>query len=111
MRLGVPPREENPVRAPARGYPHAGSTLDRARELIETTPLSYREIARQTGVSIATISRRAKAGAWVRPQTHMPPEHYTPPTAAASSNAANSPAASCSSRPNAGSANSKPTRR
>jgi hypothetical protein len=78
VRLGVPPREESPVQAPARGYPHAASTLDRARELIESTPLSYREIARQTGVSIATISRRAKAGAWVRPQTHMPLEHYTP---------------------------------
>jgi hypothetical protein len=66
-----------PVREPARGRPHGGSAIDRMRTLVETTPLSYREIARQTGLSIATISRRAKAGGWVRPETHVPVEHYT----------------------------------
>ncbi|HEV2559433.1 MAG TPA: hypothetical protein VGU45_12465 [Microvirga sp.] len=48
------------------------------RQLVETTPLSYREIARRTGLSAATVCRRARAGAWIRPEAAYPIEHYTP---------------------------------
>jgi len=77
VRLSGRPRPEEMPRSPARGRPHGGSSIDRVRKLVETTPLSYREIARQTGLSIATISRRARAGGWVRPETSVPVEHYS----------------------------------
>ena len=48
------------------------------RQLYERTTLSYRDIAARTGVSIATITRHARRGFWLRPETGFSEEHYTP---------------------------------
>lgn len=67
------PRARNAARRP-----HAAATLDTVRQLVETTTLPFREIARRTGVSAATISRQARRQSFVRPGTGFPIEHYTP---------------------------------
>ncbi|MCE4222765.1 hypothetical protein HCU64_03295 [Methylobacterium sp. C25] len=51
-----------------RGKPHDPSALAEVRRLIETSALSYRAIARITGVPRATISRHVLEGGWIRPQ-------------------------------------------
>lgn len=61
-----------------RRRPHEPHTIDAIRTLFETTRLSTREIARRTGASAATVSRRSRAGAWLRPDTGYPEDHYTP---------------------------------
>jgi hypothetical protein len=65
------PKPGDPFVAPhprgSRGHPHSDSKVLAVRRLVETTLLSYREIARRTGVSNPSISRWASAGAWARP--------------------------------------------
>lgn len=74
VRVPVP---EKPVRPNPR-RPHPPKTLDAIRQLYETTALSFRAIAARTGASAATVSRRARAGGWVRPDTGFAIEHYSP---------------------------------
>jgi hypothetical protein len=71
------PPEETCLR-PRRRRPHEPKTLDRMRELYETTHLSTRAIAAATAASAATVSRRARRGGWLRPDTGFPIEHYSP---------------------------------
>jgi hypothetical protein len=71
------PAPEKPVRPNPR-RPHPPKTLDAIRELYETTALSLRAIAARTGASAATISRQARAGGWMRPDTGFAVEHYSP---------------------------------
>lgn len=59
---------EEPRPAPARGRAHDPARLAEVRRLIETSALSYRAIARMTGVPRATISRHVLDGGWIRPQ-------------------------------------------
>lgn len=59
------PAEPQPGRA--RGQPHDPAVLAEVRRLIETSALSYRTIARMTGVPRATISRHVLEGGWIRP--------------------------------------------
>jgi hypothetical protein len=47
--------------------PHEPATVAAVRLLYERTALTYAEIARQTGVSQASVSRYAHAGGWTRP--------------------------------------------
>ncbi|GJD84103.1 hypothetical protein [Methylobacterium haplocladii] len=49
------------------GRPHAPAALAKVRRLIETSALSYRAIAKITGVPRATISRHVLEGGWIRP--------------------------------------------
>lgn len=60
-----------------RHRPYAASTLDKIRDLVQGTTLSYREIGARTGVSAATVSRHARRGRWLRPDTGFAAEHYT----------------------------------
>lgn len=60
-----------------RRTPHPGVTMDAVRGLVEKTTLPYRTIAARTGVSLATVSRHARAGGWVRPDAAYGEEHYT----------------------------------
>ena len=92
LRLSDVLKEDPAPRVPARGRRHAGSALDRVRHMVETTPLSYRDIARRTGISIATIFAAPSKAAGSAPRPPCP-WSTTPRTAAASSNAANSPPA------------------
>lgn len=71
-------RLPKPERRPDRRRPHEPHTVDAIRTLFETTRLSTREIARRTGASAATVSRRSRAGAWLRPDAGYPEAHYTP---------------------------------
>lgn len=65
---GMPARAPHNVRARAPGRPHDKSAIAEVRRLIETSALSYRAIARITGVPRATISRHVLEGGWIRPQ-------------------------------------------
>jgi hypothetical protein len=47
--------------------PHADAQVARVRSLIETTTLTYGEIAKKTGVGRASICRWTRDGAWQRP--------------------------------------------
>src|SRR5205085_1197409 len=47
--------------------PHPPRVVAEVRHLVETTALPYRVIAERTGVDNGTISRWARARAWVRP--------------------------------------------
>ncbi len=78
LRLSPYPLAKTAGALPRRGLPHPASTIDQVRDLVHQTTLSYREIARRTGVSAATISRRARANGWYRPASTFPDEHYTP---------------------------------
>ena len=69
----MPEARGNPARRP-----HGAATLEAVRQLVETTPLSFREIARRTGASAATVSRNARRHGWTRPGAGFPIEHYTP---------------------------------
>ena len=64
-----------PVRP--RRRPHEPATVDKMRQLVERTTLSYREIGARTGASAATVSRHARRGPWVRPHASPPAEPYT----------------------------------
>lgn len=61
----VLPEEPRPART--RTKPHDPAALAEVRRLIETSALSYRAIARVTGVPRATISRHVLEGGWIRP--------------------------------------------
>jgi hypothetical protein len=52
---------------PVRGKPHEPATVAAVRLYFERTTLTYAEIARETGVSPASVSRYAFAGGWQRP--------------------------------------------
>jgi hypothetical protein len=52
---------------PIRGKPHEPATVAAVRLLFERSTLTYAEIARQTGVGPASVSRYAHAGGWTRP--------------------------------------------
>lgn len=56
--------------------PHDPASMAEVRRLIETRALSYRAIARRTGVPRSTISRHVLEGGWIRPMTDLLP----PPT-------------------------------
>ncbi len=56
-----------PTRVKLRSRPHDPSALAEVRRLIETSALSYRAIAKVTGVPRATISRHVLQGGWIRP--------------------------------------------
>jgi transposase len=78
VRLRVTPDEpaEGPpaiTEVPPRGYgrPHADRTVAKVRHLIESTDLTYRQIAKKCGVSYGIISRWVLEGAWQRPP-HAP---------------------------------------
>jgi hypothetical protein len=47
--------------------PHTDGKVDTVRHLIETTLMTYAEIARRTGVPPASICRWSQNGKWVRP--------------------------------------------
>ena len=53
-------------------------TVERMRELYETTRLSVRAIGAQTGADAATVSRRARRYGWLRPTVGVPEEHFSP---------------------------------
>lgn len=57
---------EEPRRWRGRGRPHAPDALAEVRRLVETSELSYRAIARQTGVPRTTVSRHVLEGGWLR---------------------------------------------
>jgi len=57
----------------ARSRPHDPAALAEVRRWIETSALSYRAIARITGVPRATISRHVLEGGWLRPLGPEPP--------------------------------------
>ncbi len=65
-------------RRPDPRRPHEPPVIDAIRTLFETTRLPTREIARRTGASAATVSRKSRAGGWLRPDTGFPIEHYSP---------------------------------
>jgi hypothetical protein len=48
--------------------PHEPATVAAVRLLFERSTLTYAEIARETGVSPASVSRYAHAGGWTRPR-------------------------------------------
>ena len=60
-----------------RRIPHPAETMVAVRQLVEKTTLPYRTIAARTGVSLATVSRHARAGGWLRPDATYGEEHYT----------------------------------
>ena len=68
----VPAPEGNAARRP-----HPAATLEAVRQLVETTTLPLREVGRRTGVSAATISRKARRHGWTRPEAGLPHEPYT----------------------------------
>jgi hypothetical protein len=53
-------------RKPGSRRPHRNETVARVRKLVETTPLTYREIAAATGVAGASICRWTRDGQWRR---------------------------------------------
>lgn len=52
---------------PGWGRPYGQRTLEAIRHLVESTQLTFREIAARTGVSPATVTRRAQEHRWTRP--------------------------------------------
>jgi hypothetical protein len=76
IRLRIEPDPAAP--RPQRRKPHPASTVDRIRVLVETTTLAFRDIAARTGASPATVSRHARRGGWLRPNTGFAEEHYSP---------------------------------
>ena len=50
-----------------RGDPYGDDVVARARELVERTHLTQREIAVRVGVSQITVSRWSRSGNWRRP--------------------------------------------
>jgi hypothetical protein len=67
----APPPAITAQRAPGKGRPHTGATVARVRYLFEHTDLTYAEIAAQTGVALATITRWKRHHRWRRP-AHAP---------------------------------------
>ncbi|WP_238232632.1 hypothetical protein [Methylobacterium thuringiense] len=66
---------EEPRPSPARGRPNDPAALAEVRRLIETSALSYRAIAKVTGVPRTTISRHVLEGGWIRPKgADAPPQ-------------------------------------
>ena len=51
----------------SRWHPYPDGKVMQVRRLVEQSLDSYAEIAKRTGVSPASISRRASAGSWARP--------------------------------------------
>jgi hypothetical protein len=68
---------EADAKGPRRRRPHAPGTVERMRELYETTRLSTRAIGAATGADAATVSRRARRHGWLRPDAGYPQEHYS----------------------------------
>jgi hypothetical protein len=56
----------SPDRGKTRGRPHRNATVAKVRKLIETTPLTYPEIATRAGVSTATVCRWKRDAGWKR---------------------------------------------
>lgn len=71
-RLSVPAPEPNPRRRP-----HGAATIEAIGRLVTTTTLPLREIARRTGASLATVSRKARRHGWLRPDSGYPEETIT----------------------------------
>jgi hypothetical protein len=65
------------AKGPRRRRPHAPGTVERMRELYETTRLATRAIGAATGADAATVSRRARRHGWLRPDAGFPEEHYS----------------------------------
>jgi hypothetical protein len=63
--------------------PHHNGTVKEVRGLIEHTTLTYEQIAKRTGVSLASISRWTNDGDWKRP-LFAPRSMHTVPTPRAS---------------------------
>lgn len=70
IRLSVP--EPNPRRRP-----HGAATVEAIGRLVTGTTLPLREIARRTGTSLATVSRKARRHGWLRPDGGYPEETVT----------------------------------
>ena len=66
-----------------KGRPHHNGTVNDVQVLIETTTLTYHQIAKRTGVSPASISRWMQAYEWKRP-LFAPHAMHTVPTPRAS---------------------------
>jgi hypothetical protein len=69
----VPDRLRGPRRA------HVAATVSEVRHLVETTLMTYTEIAQRTGVLRATIWMWSKTHTWMRP-TFAPRHTHTVPT-------------------------------
>jgi hypothetical protein len=85
-RIGVRPDDPGAVAGPRpRGSrrPHADATVAQVRRLIEQTALTYRDIAKRTGVGCASICRWTRDGGWQRP-VFAPRATDTVPSARAS---------------------------
>ena len=54
-------------RPPGSRRPHPDAKVTQVRRLIETTTMTYREIAQRTGVPYTNISRWTNEGNWTRP--------------------------------------------
>src|SRR3954453_6765764 len=64
-----PPADKPPLLDRPRGArrSHLGATVSEVRHLVETTLLTYAEIAQRTGVNRGTIWHWSKHGNWLRP--------------------------------------------
>src|SRR5690349_1445473 len=58
---------------------HVAATVNEARHLVETTLMTYSEIAQRTGVNRGTIWHWSKHGQWMRPG-FAPRSTWTVPT-------------------------------
>ncbi|HEY8382530.1 MAG TPA: hypothetical protein VIL09_10305 [Microvirga sp.] len=67
VRLAPTPEELRAEAKPGWGRPYGQRTLEAIRHLVESTQLTFREIAARTGVSPATVTRRAQEHRWTRP--------------------------------------------
>ena len=46
--------------------------IAKARVLVETTAMPLTAIARETGISVPSLRKQAKAGNWLRPSSQLP---------------------------------------
>ena len=70
VRLGPDTNAPKPRRRPGAPLPHA--QVAAIGRLVEETPLSFRAIAQQTGVSLATVSRLSARHGWERRHAEAP---------------------------------------
>ena len=62
----TPADDMPPGRGKGRGRPHRNATVATVRKLVETTPLTYPEIAARAGVTSATVCRWTRDAGWKR---------------------------------------------